>query len=158
MASNLRKYKFTGSPNTRPTASSDRIGSERPGGSSPSPPESGDMDTSALKSEILLSLKAEISAVIKTELKNALTEDFDFLKSELQAVKTEIRNSTATLHTEIDHVKANVKEVEDGLSAWSDEVVTLQNTVRDLKTELTGLKEQCENMEGRMRRCNVRIL
>lgn len=62
------------------------------------------------------------------------------------------------LHTEIDHVKANVKEVEDGLSAWSDEVVTLQNTVRDLKTELTGLKEQCENMEGRMRRCNVRIL
>ena len=115
------------------------------------------MDTSALKSEILLSLEAEISAVIKTELKNALTEDFDFLKSELQVVKTEIRNSTTTLHTEIDNVKANVKEVEDGLSTWSDEVVCLQNTVRDLKTELTGLKEQCENTQGRMRKCNVRI-
>lgn len=116
------------------------------------------MDTSALKSEILLSLKAEISAVIKMELKNALTEDFDSLKSELQAVKTKIINSTAALHTEIDHVKANVKEVEGGLSTWSDEVVTLQNAVGDLKAELTGLKEQYENMEGRMRSCNVRIL
>ena len=106
----------------------------------------------ALKSEILISLKAEISAVINTELKNALSEDFNFLKSELQMVKTKIRNCTAWLHTEIDHVMANVKEVEDGLSAWLDKVVTLQNTVRDLKTELTGPKEQCENIEGRMRR------
>lgn len=114
------------------------------------------MDTTALKSEILLSL--DISAVIKTEMKNALADDFDFLKSELQAVKTEIINSTATLRVEIDQVKANVKEVEGGLSTWSDEVVTLQNSVRDLRTELTELKEQCENMEGRIRRCNKRIL
>jgi len=158
MASNLRKYKYTGPSNARPNTPSDRGGPERPGGASSSPPKSGVMDTSALKSEILLSLKEDISAVIKSEMKNALTEDFDFLKSELRAVKTEIANSTAALHTEIEHVKASVKGVEDGLSTWSDEVVTLQNTVSDLKAELKVVEEQCENMEGRMRRCNVRIL
>lgn len=52
------------------------------------------MDISGLKSKIHLSLKADISAVIKSELKNALAEDFDFLKSELKAVKTEIINNT----------------------------------------------------------------
>lgn len=158
MASNLRKYKFTGSANTRPNSSSDRGSSEHTGGSPPPPSPPGNLDTLALKSEILLSLKAEISAVIKMELKNALSEDFDFLKKELQAMKTEIINSTTALHAEIDHVKANVKDVEGGLSTWSDEVVALQSAVRDMTAELTGLKEHCENMEGRMRRCNVRIL
>jgi len=92
------------------------------------------MDT--LKSEIPLSLKSEIFVVIKSELKNAL-EDFDFLNGELRAMKTEIINSTTALHADIEHVKTNVKEDKDnGLSTWSDEVVTLQNTVRDLKSRI----------------------
>lgn len=53
------------------------------------------MDTVALKSEILHSLKADISAVIKSELKSALADDLNFLKNELQAVKKEIINNTA---------------------------------------------------------------
>lgn len=53
------------------------------------------MDAVALKSEILRSLKADISAVIKSELKSALADDLNFLKNELQAVKKEIINNTA---------------------------------------------------------------
>ncbi|KAK2829723.1 hypothetical protein Q7C36_017713 [Tachysurus vachellii] len=126
------------------------------------------MDTSGLKSEILLALKSDISTVIKSELKDALAEDFDFLKSELRAVKSEIINSTAALRSELDQVKASVNDIEGGLSNWSDEVVALQSTVSELKSELTfmlrttqGLKElkvKCEDLEGQMRRCNVRIL
>ncbi|KAI3370726.1 hypothetical protein L3Q82_007105 [Scortum barcoo] len=81
-----------------------------------------------------------------------------FLKSELQAVKNEIQSCTAALHGEVDQVRAEVKEVQDGLSTWSDEVISLQSTVTDLKKELVELREKSEDMEGRMRRCNIRIL
>lgn len=157
MERNLRKFKYTG-PSTGPNvASNSRQASPTSLATTP-PSGSPVMDAEALKSEILLSLKADISEVIKSELKNALAADFNFLKSELQAVKAEIQNNTAAVHAEIDQMKAAVREVEGGLSTWSDEVATLQSTVADLKTEMSGLREKCEDMEGRMRRCNVRIL
>lgn len=64
-----------------------------------------------MKSEILQALKSNISVVIKSELKNALAVDFGFLKSELQAVKTETMNSTQTPRSELNQVKYNVKDV-----------------------------------------------
>lgn len=158
MTSSLRKYKYTGSSGTRPNTSSGQSGGKSQERESSPSPGAGEMDISDLKSEILVSLKADISAVIKSELKNALAEDFRFLKSELQAVKTEIVSNNAALKSEIDHMKANIKEVEGGMSAWSDEVVNLQKTVSDLKTEMAVMKERCEDMEGRMRRCNIRII
>lgn len=158
MATNLRKYKYCGSSTTRPksTATSSPAGS--PAEKTPPPPDSPVMDAVALKSEILLSLKADISEVIKTELKNVLADEFNFLKSELQAVKNEIINNTAAVRSEIDQMKATITEVEAGLSTWSDEVAALQTTVTDLKAEVTGLRVKCDDMEGRMRRCNIRIL
>ncbi|CAM4672382.1 unnamed protein product [Leuciscus chuanchicus] len=48
--------------------------------------------------------------------------------------------------------------METGLSAWSDEVVTLQTTVNTLKTEVAELRDKYEDLEGRARRCNIRIL
>lgn len=158
MATNLRKYKYTGPAGDRLNASSDRNVSKAMSESAPPSPNPSEMDTSGLKSETLLALKSNISAVIKSELKDALAEDFDFLKSELQAVKSEIINSTAALSSELDQVKASVSDIEGGLSNWSDEVVALQSTVGELKSELKELKVKCEDMEGRMRRCNVRIL
>ncbi|KAL1276508.1 hypothetical protein QQF64_036131 [Cirrhinus molitorella] len=116
------------------------------------------MDAGALKTEILNSIKADISAVIKSELKNALADDFSFLKNEMQEIRKEIINNTAAVHSEIDQMKATIKEVENGLSTWSDEVTTLQAEVTDLKTEMAALRGKCEDMEGRMRRCNIRIL
>lgn len=35
-------------------------------------------------------------------------------------------------HTEIEHIKANVKAMEDALSTWSGEVVALQTMVTNL--------------------------
>ncbi|RXN30294.1 arachidonate 5-lipoxygenase-like protein [Labeo rohita] len=61
-------------------------------------------------------------------MKNALANDFDFLKNELQALKAEVKNNTAAIHSEIDQVKTTVRNMETGLSEWSDEVVTLRNT------------------------------
>ncbi len=77
MAEELRKYKYDASSGTRPNTAS------------------------ALKSEILRSLKADISEMIKSKLKSALADDFSSLKNEMQALKTEIINNTAVIHSKI---------------------------------------------------------
>lgn len=75
MATNLRKNKYMGPAGDRPNASSDRNASKAMSESAPPSPNSSETDTSGLKSEILLALKSDISAVIKSELKDALAED-----------------------------------------------------------------------------------
>lgn len=140
---NLRKFQYTGAANTRPNTAGSHTATNTAARASPpqlwSANAKPEMDAKSLKSEILLSLKTEISAVIKSEMKNALANDFDFLKNELQALKAEVKNNTAAIHSEIDQVKTTVRNMETGLSAWSDEVVTLRNTVNSLKTEVTEL-------------------
>lgn len=84
----------------------------------------------------------------KSEVTNTFSEVFHFLKCELQAVKTEI-NSTAALSSEIDQVKASIKDLEGGLSMQSDEVATLHYTVSSLKVEVAPLKKE---MQGHRRK------
>lgn len=95
----------------------------------------------SLKLEILLSLKTEISAVIKSEMKNALAVDFDFLKKELHALKAEVKNNIATIRLEIDQMKTTVHDMETGLSTWADKVMSLQATVNTLKSEMVPKEE-----------------
>lgn len=163
MASNLRKYKYTGTSVTRPKASStheapdDPNLASRPTAANPSTEHQG-VDMADLKSQILQSIRGDITAVIKEELRNALSEDFNYIKTEMQAVRNKLANNTAMTHTELDQVKATVKEMEKGLSTWADEVTTLQDTITTLQKDVTELKNKCEDMEGRIRRCNIRIL
>ncbi|KAL1268510.1 hypothetical protein QQF64_033873 [Cirrhinus molitorella] len=156
MANKLRKYKYSGPASARPEASLTQPFSA----SSDSPPisqlESG-MGTEDWKADILASLREDISAVIKGELKNALSEDFNFLKNELKEVKSEIANNTAAIRSEVDNMKTAIRDVEEGLSTWLDEMTSLQAAVAQLKTEMAILKEKNDDLEGRMRRCNVRI-
>uniref|UniRef100_A0A3P8T1M0 L1 transposable element RRM domain-containing protein n=1 Tax=Amphiprion percula TaxID=161767 RepID=A0A3P8T1M0_AMPPE len=156
MAANLRKYKYDGSSNTRPNTSSSKT-SHSPDKATPAPAEGSAMDIASVKADILSSLRKEISSVIREELKSTLAEEFDSLTKEIKAVKTEIVNNTAAIRTEIEQMKAHVKTVEAGLSTWSDEVVSVQETVQDLNKQMKDLQEKCEDLEGRMRRGNIRI-
>ncbi|KAL6480098.1 hypothetical protein MHYP_G00111310 [Metynnis hypsauchen] len=76
------------------------------------------MDTAALRADSLASLKMDISAIIKSELKS---EEFSSLKSELKEVKAETVNSTTAIRTEMDAMKHTVSDIEEGLSSWSSE-------------------------------------
>ena len=158
MATNLRKFKYTGSANNTPYTASSHTAAATPAKMSSPGSTTAKMDTESLKLEILLSLKTENSAVIKSEMRSALAEDFDFLKSELHTVKAEIKNSTAAIHSEINQMKTIIQDMETGMSTWSDEVVTLQTMVNTLKTEVAELRDKCRDMEGRAWRCNIRIL
>ncbi|ROI15648.1 hypothetical protein DPX16_20186 [Anabarilius grahami] len=154
MGSKLRKYKYSGSSSSRPNTSlTQNSASDR--AHTPTPPDMTASDKEELKSQILISLKADISAVIRTELKNSLADDFNFLKSELQAVRNEIANNATLMRTDIEQMKATIKDMEGSMSTWTDEVNEIQAVVSTLKTELKELRDKAEDMEGRMRRCNV---
>lgn len=93
MASNLRKYKYTWKAAASKTVADTPSMSE--------PIEQTEMD---IKAEILSSLKMEIIGLFQTELKSALGEEFGEIKSELQAVKTEIANNTAVLRSNLETI------------------------------------------------------
>ncbi|KAL0148426.1 hypothetical protein M9458_056236 [Cirrhinus mrigala] len=57
----------------------------------------------------------------------------------------------------MDNMKTAIRIVKEGVSTWWDEIASLQTIVAELKTELASLKEKNDDLEGRMRRCNVRI-
>lgn len=162
MATNLRKYKYTGPSGTRPEAP-EQSGSGNANRAATTTarqtmPEDKNMDTDALKMDIVSSLRADISLAIKEELKSALAETFAGIKSELQAIRAEIANNATATRTEIESIKHCLKDVEGGVSAWSDETTALQATVASLTKQVELLQDKCEDMEGRMRRGNIRIV
>lgn len=72
-------------------------------------------------------------------------------------MRTEITTNMATVSADINHVNTQVKDMEEGLSTWSEEVVSVQTTVTDLQKLVEELWGKCDDMEGRMRRGNIRI-
>lgn len=160
MAEKLQKFKFDGqananasgsrlNANTRTTRQSAQL--------SPNRRESSDITAKEIRDDILASLRGEISVIIRNELKSALSDDFNALRSELQAMRSEVANNTKAMREELDHMKTDITDMGGGLSTWSDEVAVLQATVSSLKHQVAYLQDRCEDMEGRMRRGNIRI-
>lgn len=143
MASGLRKFAYTGDTSKADTETSKRA-------------KMADMNK--LKIEVLTSLKSDIATLIRSELKSVLAEEFSDVKSELQAVKLELSTNTAVLRSDLDKMKTTMNDMEHGLSTCSDDVTALQTTVGKLESAVTSLQEKCLDLEGRMRRSNIRIL
>lgn len=55
--------------------------------------------------DILALIKAEISAIIRSEMKATLAEDLTFIKVELQAVRAKVANSAMAFRAEIGQVR-----------------------------------------------------
>lgn len=91
-------------------------------------------------------------------MKNALADAFAAFTKEIQDAKTEINRNTTAIRVEVDNMKANVTTIEEGLSTWSDHVVEMQGKAAALETQVSKLIEKNEDLEGRMRRGNIRII
>uniref|UniRef100_A0AAR2M116 Reverse transcriptase domain-containing protein n=1 Tax=Pygocentrus nattereri TaxID=42514 RepID=A0AAR2M116_PYGNA len=154
MADKLRKFKYDS--NTSKLAASTRSTRQRtPEEKDPQRKSSGMSEE--VKAEILASIRGDISKIIREEIRGALSEDLDALKADIKAVRAEIASNASTTRAEITSMKTDIEDVKSGLSTWSDEVSTLQTTVTELQSELAKLRDKCEDMEGRMRRGNIRI-
>uniref|UniRef100_A0A3B5PXM2 L1 transposable element RRM domain-containing protein n=1 Tax=Xiphophorus maculatus TaxID=8083 RepID=A0A3B5PXM2_XIPMA len=158
MAEKLQKYRCGSDANaTRPA----RTTRQRATGDADPPTTTGsdgpNMSNEEMKADILLSLRGDIAKVIRDELKGALAEDFQAIRSELQAVRSEIANNSKAIQAEMDIIKTEVRDLQGGLSTWSDQVTSLQSTVTSLQKEMSTLKDKCEDLEGSTRRSNIRI-
>ncbi|MEQ2238460.1 hypothetical protein ILYODFUR_033313 [Ilyodon furcidens] len=96
----MRKHKLVGSAAARPETASGQSTSNT-GNSTPPSSTPSQADVLSWKSDILASIKTDISAVIKSEMKDALAEVFSSFKSELQAVKVEVANGTLLLRADL---------------------------------------------------------
>lgn len=74
-----------------------------------------------------------------SELNSALAEDFENNQTELQAVKTELASNTATMHSEVEAMKATMMCMEHTLSSHSDDVSLLQTKVGKFTSEVKNL-------------------
>lgn len=155
MAYNLQKFEFTKGANaTGPKASSSSDSPSRCN----TPESEYQMEFADLKAEILTELKMDIAMLLRLELKIALADGFENIKSELQAVKTELAINTTAIRSDMETMKTTVAHMEQGLSSCSDDVTSLLTKVGKLETEVGSLREKCLDMERRMRRSNIRIL
>jgi len=166
MASNLRKYKYTGKASANKT-SADTPSVSNVTNTTPEMAEQGEQAqqtreqtdmTMETKEELLSSIKSEMTTLFQTELRSIMAKEFDGVRSELQAVRQEIANNTSAFRSELEVIKTTVSDMERGLSGCSDDVTELQNSVRRLEGNVQNLQEKCLDMEGRMRRSNIRIL
>lgn len=168
MTTNLRKYKYT-VKTTANKPSSDIANANMPSG--PETAADASKETSSitlhhseqtnledLKSELLSSIKTDMTEIFQREVTKVITREIEEVKSELQSVKLEITNNTAALRSELDTVKSTVLDVERTLSVQSDDITILQTKVQKLEKTVENLQEKSVDMEGRMRRSNIRIL
>lgn len=129
--------------------------------SAPDPQHStfgANMATTDFKAELLAALREEMASIFKAELQVAMTQNLSQIKSELQNVKTELTASLAATKSDVGELRLTVTEMEGSLSICTDDVVALKNTVEKLSSRVSTLENKCDDLEGRSRRNNVRIL
>lgn len=110
------------------------------------------------RTKLLASLKTDITTLLRSELKSTHTSEFEDIKSEIKAVKTEVVCGIDLLHADLESMKRTVTEMEEGLNVCADKITGLQKSVCKMESEIANLQEKCLDMEERMSRCNIRII
>lgn len=151
MSRKVNKSASTSQPNLRPAANT---ASPPRGKTSPLPgsPDTPLVDTEKFtKAELLSELREEISALFKKELTAAFAENLTSIRSDIQQLKTIMRQEFAGL-------RSTVTEMEQSLSTCTDDIVDLQAKVDAMSKEFAKLENKCEDLESRSRRNNIRIV
>ncbi|CAL9692131.1 unnamed protein product [Knipowitschia caucasica] len=116
------------------------------------------MASADFKAELLAALRQEMTGIFKAELQTAMTLNVSEIKAELLSIKTELTANLAAIRTDVSELRGTVAEMESSLSHCTDDVEKLKHTVERLSTQVLALENKCEDLEGRSRRNNVRIV
>uniref|UniRef100_A0A3B5ARW6 L1 transposable element RRM domain-containing protein n=1 Tax=Stegastes partitus TaxID=144197 RepID=A0A3B5ARW6_9TELE len=128
-----------------------------------SPPGTSDTqpkltDVASLKTELLSTLREDVTAIFRSELHAALGENLSSIKTELLAMKSELSSSICAVQQNFVGLKSTVTEMEQSLSTCTDDILSLQTKVGYLTKEMGKLEDRCEDLESRSRRQNIRII
>ena len=100
-------------------------------------------DLATLKNNICTSVDAKIDTLTTS------------LRAEIALARTEIHGDIAAARAE---AGAGNTELETGTNQWADVTTSLENKLQILTKQVTSLTEKCEDLEGRSRRNNLRII
>lgn len=80
------------------------------------------------------------------------------LRTEILSVRQELKNSIEPLQRTVEAHEVSVQELERVTTDHSSHVEELEATVNTLTTQVKRLDDQCEDLESRCRRNNMRVL
>lgn len=69
-----------------------------------------------------------------------------------------LQDTVEKMNATVEATAGRVTELESAVSGHSDAISTLEAEMLAVKREMSTLKERCEDLEARSRRCNVRIM
>lgn len=80
------------------------------------------------------------------------------LRSEIKSVKAELNANITSIQSLVETQGATIKELEVSATSCSDDLSSLQTSVSVLAGEVKQLQAKCEDLEGRSRRNNIRLI
>lgn len=104
--------------------------------------------------DALQALKADIFGKIDSKVHLLCSN----LRSEITAVKEELKNSLSGLQATVDKHSATIHDLECFATAHSNTVASMESKLSELSAEVCTLRTKCDDLEGRQRRHNLRIL
>ena len=105
-------------------------------------------------SSALDSLQESICGKIGAAI-NSLRAD---IKTDIEAVRNELTASVTNIQAALASHDTRLKELEKAADFVGDCTAELRSTVDRLETEMRLLKDKCEDLEGRSRRNNLRLV
>ena len=90
------------------------------------------------------------------EMRKDMVSSFETIITEV--VKREVAGALAPLECKITSFAATITQLEDVANDHEERLVSLQASVSQLKGEVDFLNKKCDDLEGRSRRNNIRIL
>ncbi|KAI4798949.1 hypothetical protein KUCAC02_020378 [Chaenocephalus aceratus] len=134
-------------------------------GESPRSPDKEQHEESSVPADMVLAAletlrremaqnKKEICATIDSRIETVtenLKKEFSVMKGDTQTALAAIK-ATMLAHTEA------IKEVEGAATQHSDDITRLQTEVARLTADTAKLSDKCEDLEGRSRRNNIRMI
>lgn len=116
------------------------------------------MTSADFKAELLATLQEEMADIFKVELKTAMSDNFNQVKSDLQSVSTKLNANMAAIQSDVDVLRQTVVDMEGSLSSCTDNVVSLKSKADTLLAQVAALDSKCEDRESRSRGNNIRII
>lgn len=104
--------------------------------------------------DALEALKADICGKIDSKVDSLSSS----LRTEITAVKEELKNSLSGLQATVDLHSTAIRDLESFATTHSDTVTSMESKLSELSAEVCMLKTKCDDLEGRQRRHNLRIL
>lgn len=120
-------------------------------------------EVASMESDMLSATKfTEALQALKEDICGKIDSKVDFLsnslRNEISAVKEEFQNSLSGLQATVGTHASTIQELETFASTHSDTVASLESKLEALSAEVCALKKKCDDLEGRQRRHNLRIL